>query len=206
MQAFIVLALVAIANAGVLLSAGHSTQHRSEDDLGNYAFGYDEKHSTGGSFRQENGSHGVKVGTYGLHDIDGRARTVNYVADAAGYRASIATNEPGTAPSAPAAASYNAAPVAVAAAPASVAASAYVAPVVAAKATTYSTAVQHGAIHAAPIAVATPAVAAYAAPAVIATPVAKIPAPAVYAANVYVPSGAIDHGLYGYGYNHAIRV
>ena len=34
-------------------------------------------------------------GSYGLRDADGRVRTVNYIADALGYRASVSTNEPG---------------------------------------------------------------------------------------------------------------
>ena len=64
--------------------------------LGNYAFGYNEDHATGGTFRKEKGGPGVQVGSYGLRDADGRVRTVNYVADALGFRASISTNEPGT--------------------------------------------------------------------------------------------------------------
>ncbi|GFR25702.1 adult-specific rigid cuticular protein 15.7 [Trichonephila clavata] len=43
-------------------------------------------------------------GIYTIADIDGRARRVDYVADAHGFRASVKTNEPGTAASAPAAA------------------------------------------------------------------------------------------------------
>ncbi|XP_028967557.1 adult-specific rigid cuticular protein 15.5-like [Galendromus occidentalis] len=231
-------AVAAVANAGVLLSSGNSVQHRSEDGLGNYAFGYNEQHSTGGSSRQESGSPGVKVGSYSLNVADGRQRTVNYVADGAGFRASIATNEQGTAPSLPAAAAYNAAaapisaiaaPAAAIAAPAAAISSSFqaiaaapiaaasaiaapiaasfpsyaVAPVAVAKSTAYSTAVNHGAIHAAPIAVGAPAYAGIAAPAAIAAP--AIAAPAAYAANVYAPSGAWAHGLYGYGYNHAVR-
>ena len=47
-------------------------------------------------------------GSYGLRDADGRIRTVNYVADAHGYRASISTNEPGTdVKQDPAAANFN---------------------------------------------------------------------------------------------------
>jgi hypothetical protein len=67
-------------------------------NIGNYAFGYNEDHATGGTFRRESGSHGVKVGSYGLRDADGRQRVVNYVADAAGFRANIQTNEPGVEP------------------------------------------------------------------------------------------------------------
>ncbi|GIX97315.1 adult-specific rigid cuticular protein 15.7 [Caerostris extrusa] len=46
-------------------------------------------------------------GSYTITDIDGRARRVDYVADGHGFRASVKTNEPGTAASAPAAALIN---------------------------------------------------------------------------------------------------
>ncbi len=66
----------------------------------------------------------VQIGSYGLRDADGRVRTVNYVADALGFRASVSvlvfvcyttaynivcfaqvsTNEPGVDPAQPAAA------------------------------------------------------------------------------------------------------
>ncbi|UYV73583.1 hypothetical protein LAZ67_10004167 [Cordylochernes scorpioides] len=94
---------------------GASSQFRTQDNLGNYAFGYDEGHLTGGTFRRESGSNGVKVGSYGLRDADGRMRVVNYVADAAGFRADIKTNEPGVEPKDPAATLINKTPVAIAA-------------------------------------------------------------------------------------------
>lgn len=47
-------------------------------------------------------AHGPVIGSYGLRDIDGRVRVVNYVADEGGFRAAIATNEPGIVPKAPA--------------------------------------------------------------------------------------------------------
>ncbi|KAK8761611.1 hypothetical protein V5799_027123 [Amblyomma americanum] len=65
---------------------------------GNYRFGYDVVHSSGSSFHKEQSTNGVKVGSYGLRDIDGRVRVVNYVADAQGFRADVRTNEPGVAP------------------------------------------------------------------------------------------------------------
>lgn len=99
------------------VSTGTSTQFRSQDNIGNYNFGYNEDHATGGSFRRETGDAlGVKTGSYGLRDLDGRTRIVNYVADGAGFRANIQTNEPGVEPKDPAATSINkAVPVAVAA-------------------------------------------------------------------------------------------
>jgi len=107
MKVFILLALVAVSQAAVLLGTGASTQYRSQDGLGNYAFGYNEGHHSGSTFRKETGSHGVVAGSYGLADADGRQRVVNYVADAAGFRADIKTNEPGVEPKDPAHAAIN---------------------------------------------------------------------------------------------------
>ncbi|XP_040067737.1 cuticle protein 16.8-like [Ixodes scapularis] len=53
--------------------------------------------------RQETGDAlNNKVGSYSYVDAHGVARTVNYVADALGFRATVETNEPGTKTSAPA--------------------------------------------------------------------------------------------------------
>ncbi|XP_022249014.1 cuticle protein 14-like [Limulus polyphemus] len=73
---------------------GTSIQHRSQDSLGNYNFGYDEDHLTGGSFRRESGDglSNVKIGSYGLKDADGSIRIVDYVADSNGFRAKIRTS------------------------------------------------------------------------------------------------------------------
>lgn len=107
-QVFICLAsFVAVASASHLIGApaaipaavntGSSSQYRSQDNLGQYSFGYDEAGATGGSFRQEKSDAlGNRVGSYGLTGADGRVRIVNYVADANGYRANVQTNEPGT--------------------------------------------------------------------------------------------------------------
>jgi hypothetical protein len=98
-SAIVIIALVGYAAAGVIvpgvLNTGASSQFRSQDNIGNYAFGYNEDHSQGGTFRREQGGPGVQVGSYGLRDADGRTRVVNYVADAAGFRANVQTNEPG---------------------------------------------------------------------------------------------------------------
>jgi len=104
------LSLVSVAYGGYLggiaaplavgvANTGSSSVFRNQDNIGNYAFGYNEDHATGGTFRREQGGPGVQVGSYGLRDADGRLRTVNYVADAAGFRANIQTNEPGVDPS-----------------------------------------------------------------------------------------------------------
>ncbi|GIY84358.1 adult-specific rigid cuticular protein 15.7 [Caerostris darwini] len=100
-------ALVAVnAWAGGLVSTGVSNNARTQDAFGNYAFGYDIKDGLGASnSRSEVGdAAGNKKGSYTLADIDGRARRVDYVADGLGFRATVKTNEPGTAASAPAAA------------------------------------------------------------------------------------------------------
>lgn len=83
--------------APALVNTGSSNQYRSQDNLGQYSFGYDEAGATGGSFRHEKSdAYGNRVGSYGLTGADGRVRIVNYVADANGYRANVQTNEPGT--------------------------------------------------------------------------------------------------------------
>ncbi|KAL1480033.1 hypothetical protein MTO96_051375 [Rhipicephalus appendiculatus] len=53
----------------------------------------------------------VKTGSYGYTDVYGLYRRVNYIADANGFRATVDTNEPGTAPGASADVVFNAAPV-----------------------------------------------------------------------------------------------
>jgi len=90
------------------VNTGASSVHRQQDSHGNYAFGYNEDHATGGTFRRETGAPGFQAGSYGLRDADGRHRVVNYVADALGYRVNIQTNEPGVDPTrVPAATSIN---------------------------------------------------------------------------------------------------
>ncbi|XP_076362825.1 uncharacterized protein LOC143253227 [Tachypleus tridentatus] len=104
----VLLAIVAVARGGYLRGAagGVSSTSRFQDDFGNYRFNYHITDPLGASnSRWETGeAHGNKVGSYTIRDIDGRVRNVNYVADGAGFRAKIHTNEPGTATSLPAAA------------------------------------------------------------------------------------------------------
>ena len=93
----VVAATLAEATGLAAVNTGASSQYRSQDNLGQYSFGYDEAGATGGSFRHEKSDAlGNRVGSYGLRGADGRVRVVNYVADANGYRASVQTNEPGT--------------------------------------------------------------------------------------------------------------
>jgi len=141
--AVVILALVGYVSAGVIgygapigvLETGASSQFRSQDNIGNYAFGYNEDHASGGSFRREQGAPGVQVGSYGLRDADGRVRVVNYVADAAGFRANVQSNEPGVEPKDPANVLINKAAAIVAPA---VAAAPLAAPLVAAPAVAHT--------------------------------------------------------------------
>jgi len=173
-SAIVFLAILGYAYCGVVsyapavgvLNTGASAQFRNQDNLGNYAFGYNEDHATGGTFRRESGAPGVQVGSYGLRDIDGRVRVVNYVADAAGFRANIQTNEPGVEPKDPAAVLINkaaavvaaplAAPLVAAPLAAPVVAHSYAAPlaIAAPRVSSYSTVTQH--VAGGPVAVAAP--------------------------------------------------
>ncbi|CAN8021220.1 unnamed protein product, partial [Ixodes persulcatus] len=73
-----------------------------------YSFGYDNTDEFGTRMtRQETGDEfNNKVGSYSYVDALGVARTVNYVADAAGFRVNVDTNEPGTKTSTPAHAQF----------------------------------------------------------------------------------------------------
>ncbi|XP_035229386.1 adult-specific rigid cuticular protein 15.7-like [Stegodyphus dumicola] len=69
-----------------------------------YSFGYSVKDKHGEQHRKETGDGvGVVKGSYGFTDERGIHRQVNYIADKAGYRAEVKTNEHGTAPLDPAA-------------------------------------------------------------------------------------------------------
>ncbi|GIY71344.1 uncharacterized protein CDAR_279441 [Caerostris darwini] len=69
-----------------------------------YKFGYSIKDKHGEQHRHESGNGaGAVVGSYGFTDNKGIGRQVNYVADKAGFRAQVKTNEPGTANQNPAA-------------------------------------------------------------------------------------------------------
>ena len=98
------LSIVAVLAVLISLAAangnGQSSVMRKQDTHGNYQFGYKIHDPWGASnYREErghpNGKHNAVVGSYGLKDADGRMRVVEYVADGAGFRAKIRTNEPG---------------------------------------------------------------------------------------------------------------
>ncbi|GFY45394.1 cuticle protein 16.8 [Trichonephila inaurata madagascariensis] len=63
-----------------------------------YKFGYEIKDHHGSQHRHEHGDgHGHVQGSYGFTDHRGIHREVHYVADHQGFRATVKTNEPGTA-------------------------------------------------------------------------------------------------------------
>ncbi|GFX94902.1 uncharacterized protein TNCV_2379751 [Trichonephila clavipes] len=68
-----------------------------------YKFGYSVKDKHGEQHREEAGDGHAVRGSYGFSDARGIHRQVNYVADHAGFRAQVKTNEPGTANQNPAA-------------------------------------------------------------------------------------------------------
>ncbi|GFR24579.1 cuticle protein 16.8 [Trichonephila clavata] len=90
-----VLSCVALVQASIPVEVHHPQP---------YKFGYSVKDHHSEQHREEagNGAGGV-VGSYGFTDARGIARKVNYVADHAGFRAQVKTNEPGTANQNPAA-------------------------------------------------------------------------------------------------------
>ncbi|EEC01919.1 cuticle protein 10.9 [Ixodes scapularis] len=80
-----------------------------------YSFSFESTDDTGARISQsESGDESnSKTGSYGYQTPDGVYRTVNYVADATGFHASIDTNEPGTKSEAPADVQINANPIEV---------------------------------------------------------------------------------------------
>ncbi|GBN26767.1 hypothetical protein AVEN_171922-1 [Araneus ventricosus] len=68
-----------------------------------FKFGYNVKDKHGEQHREEVGDGKNVKGSYGFTDARGIHRQVNYVADHAGFRAQVKTNEPGTANQNPAA-------------------------------------------------------------------------------------------------------
>ncbi|KAL3222523.1 hypothetical protein MRX96_004979 [Rhipicephalus microplus] len=81
-----------------------TNQYFINSGLGAYQYGYDWTFPEGhGAFQRESGNAaGHKQGSYGLKYADGTVRIVSYIADEAGFRVSISTNEPGTLSSSPA--------------------------------------------------------------------------------------------------------
>jgi len=195
---------IALAQA---LPGGQSVSSRSQDDWGNYAFGYDIVDEYGAqNGREEKGdAHGNKVGSYTIKDADGRSRRVDYVADAHGFRATIGTNEPGTATSNVGDATYLSSAPIITAEPARhvlAAAPAYHAPAVLAAPAYHADAYHGDAYHG-------PALRSYGAPLAVAhsAPLLAHSAPLIrsYSAPLvsrYAAPLAYGHGLNGHGAVH----
>ncbi|XP_055936680.1 adult-specific cuticular protein ACP-20-like [Argiope bruennichi] len=95
LQVFILAALAVAAFA----SLHHEPIHHPQP----FKFGYSIKDKHGEQHREEVGDGKNVKGSYGFTDARGIKRQVNYVADHAGFRAEVKTNEPGTANQNPAA-------------------------------------------------------------------------------------------------------
>ncbi|CAN7982847.1 unnamed protein product, partial [Ixodes pacificus] len=78
-----------------------------------FSFGYDtvDEFGTKLFYKEDADASNSRTGSYGYTDPNGLFRRVNYVADAGGFRATVETNEPGTAPGQSADAVFNADPV-----------------------------------------------------------------------------------------------
>ncbi|EEC11235.1 cuticular protein, putative [Ixodes scapularis] len=78
-----------------------------------FSFGYDmvDEFGTRLFHKEDADASNSRTGSYGYTDPSGLFRRVNYVADAGGFRATVETNEPGTAPGQSADAVFNANPV-----------------------------------------------------------------------------------------------
>ncbi|GFX94911.1 uncharacterized protein TNCV_2379841 [Trichonephila clavipes] len=102
-KTFIMISQIAlIAAVAVIASASiHVPVHHHAPQP--YKFGYSVKDKHGEQHREEAGDEHAVRGSYGFSDARGIHRQVNYVADHAGFRAQVKTNEPGTANQNPAA-------------------------------------------------------------------------------------------------------
>ncbi|GFS29281.1 cuticle protein 16.8 [Trichonephila inaurata madagascariensis] len=87
----------AFQGSSLLVYASHHGHHEHHHPQP-YKFGYEIKDHHGSQHRHEHGDgHGHVQGSYGFTDHRGIHREVHYVADHQGFRATVKTNEPGTA-------------------------------------------------------------------------------------------------------------
>ncbi|PRD29369.1 UNVERIFIED_CONTAM: Cuticle protein 16.8 [Trichonephila clavipes] len=85
-----------VAFSAVVYASHH--EHHEHHHPQPYKFGYEIKNHRGSQHRHEHGDgHGHVQGSYGFTDHRGIHREVHYVADHQGFRATVKTNEPGTA-------------------------------------------------------------------------------------------------------------
>ncbi|KAH7986666.1 hypothetical protein HPB52_024810 [Rhipicephalus sanguineus] len=80
-----------------------------------YSFGFEnvDEYGTQLYHKEQGDASNAKKGSYGYKDAAGLFRRVEYVADLNGYRATVDTNEPGTAPGQTGDAIFNANPIVV---------------------------------------------------------------------------------------------
>merc|ERR1712233_172787 len=177
----------AAAPVHVAPAAVQGSQYHSQDDAGQYSFGYND----GSSVKQEiKTADGVIRGAYSYVDADGIVQNVNYIADALGFRVG-ATNLPVHHVDAPVEA---AAPVkAVAVAP--VAAAPVIAPEVSYAYLPYASNYGYSAPAVAPAPVAAPVVT----PVVASAPVVAAATPVDTTNSQYHAQD--DFGQYNYGYS-----
>lgn len=92
-----------------LVVAAPSKREADDEKPDPYSFAFEETDEFGTKLaRQETGdANGVVQGSYSYIDAQGLTRTVNYIADDDGFRASIVSNEPGLKNSEPAGALYS---------------------------------------------------------------------------------------------------
>ncbi|XP_055922762.1 uncharacterized protein LOC129953544 [Eupeodes corollae] len=91
MKVFVALsALLAIASASPLIVPSASSQYHSQDGIGQYAYGYNDHLSAKQEIKSLNG---ITRGSYSYIDSNNVLQTVDYVADAGGFRVA-ATNLP----------------------------------------------------------------------------------------------------------------
>ncbi|KAF8773297.1 Cuticle protein 16.8 like protein [Argiope bruennichi] len=91
---------VKVLFAAALCAAAYASHHDHHEHHHPqpYKFGYEIKDHHGSQHRHEHGDgHGHVQGSYGFTDHRGIHREVHYVADKQGFRATVKTNEPGTA-------------------------------------------------------------------------------------------------------------
>jgi len=117
-----------------------------------YSFGYDidDGYGTKSHQKEDGDEHGGKRGSYGYTDAYGIYRQVDYIADDYGFRATIKTNEPGTASQSPADVSLYANPVQTVHKVATHHAPVYAAPAYSAPKAVYAPAYGHGPSYASP--------------------------------------------------------
>ena len=97
--------MITILTYAVMVNSAPTTEDETPSP---YNFSFEEKDTNFTITRQEAMDElGTIKGSYSYIDKDGTFRTVNYIADEDGFRATVDSNEPGLVASAPAGITYN---------------------------------------------------------------------------------------------------